>query len=87
MSVLGFDGLLRWVPGGGYLTSAWQEFERIGQTAGELILERIDSPHDQVFKHILFDAPVKARASTARLMTTQQLSHAKPRDITEEVLS
>ena len=30
LSIVGFDGLLRWVPGGGYLTTLCQDFERIG---------------------------------------------------------
>ena len=85
MSVLGFDGLLRWVPGGGYLTSAWQDFERIGQTATELILEKMDGP-GKAFKHILFDAPVRPSSSTARL-TARPETPNQPRDFTEEVLS
>jgi DNA-binding LacI/PurR family transcriptional regulator len=87
MSVLGFDGLLRWVPGGGYLTSAWQEFERIGQTAAELILEKVDLPQDNNFKHILFDAPVRPRASTARALAALPETPNQPRNSTEEVLS
>ncbi len=87
MSVLGFDGLLRWVPGGGYLTSAWQDFERIGQTATELILEKMELPRDASFKHILFDAPVRPRASTARNLSARPESPTHPRDFTEEVLS
>jgi DNA-binding LacI/PurR family transcriptional regulator len=86
MSVLGFDGLLRWVPGGGYLSSAWQDFERIGQTATELIIERMDS-HSNSFKHILFDAPVRSSASTARYLTARPETTTQPRDFTEEVLS
>jgi len=40
-SVIGFDGLMNWVPGGGNLTSAVQNFERIGQTAVRLLKDRI----------------------------------------------
>jgi len=87
MSVLGFDGLLRWLPGGGYLTSAWQDFERIGQTATELVLEKIGMTRDTNFKHILFDAPVRPCASTARLLSARPVTPTKPRDFTEEVLS
>lgn len=87
MSVLGFDGLLRWVPGGGYLTSAWQEFEYIGQTAAELVLERMESPQDQNFRHILFDAPVRARASTACALTDQPIVSLEQHSSTEEILS
>ncbi len=69
ISVLGFDGLLRWVPGRGALTSAHQEFERIGQTATELVLERISQGFFSAHRHVLFDAPVKPLGSTDRPKT------------------
>jgi DNA-binding LacI/PurR family transcriptional regulator len=65
VSVLGFDGLLRWVPGGGYLTTHSQDFERIGQLAAELVLERMTSGPPEAYRHLLLDAPLFDRGSTA----------------------
>ncbi|MGV3613786.1 MAG: substrate-binding domain-containing protein [Fimbriimonas sp.] len=64
LSVAGFDGLLRWVPGGGPLTSAVQDFSRIGELAAELLLERLRDPEPSTFRHILLDAPTSLRSST-----------------------
>ncbi len=64
MSVLGFDGLLRWVPGGGYLTTSCQDFERIGQMATEIILERSKETSPFAFRHIFLHAPLKICGST-----------------------
>ncbi len=71
MSVLGFDGLLRWIPGGGYLSSACQDFEGIGQTAIEMLLDRIEGNSPSAHRHVLFDAPVRTNASTARFTRPQ----------------
>jgi DNA-binding LacI/PurR family transcriptional regulator len=65
ISVLGFDGLLRWVPGGGHLTSLYQDFERIGKVATELVFERISSHTPAAYKHLFFDAPLVDCGSTA----------------------
>ncbi len=65
MSVIGFDGLLRWVPGGGYLTTSLQDFERIGRSAAELANHRICTGAPTAYRHILLDAPLLDRGSTA----------------------
>lgn len=72
ISIVGFDGLLRWVPGGGYLTTAMQDFERMGQLAAELVIERIGSEPPESYRHVLLDAPLIDRGSTA------PLSHSDP---------
>jgi len=64
ISVLGFDGLLRWLPGSGYLTTMAQDFRRIGQLAAELIQERMSSGKPDAFIHMLIDAPLLDRGST-----------------------
>ena len=64
MSVLGFDGLLRWVTGGGYLTSCCQQFERIGQIAIELLMERMVGGDPVAHRHYLLDAPLALCGST-----------------------
>lgn len=69
ISVVGFDGLLRWIPGGGNLTSAHQNFERMGHMAAELMLRRIESALPVAYRHVLLDAPVVVRASTGRPCT------------------
>ena len=64
MSILGFDGLLRWVPGGGYLTTSCQDFERIGQLATEIVIERSKETSPIAFRHIFLNAPLKICGST-----------------------
>lgn len=65
MSVLGFDGLLRWVPRGGSLTTLNQDFERMGQLAAELVIERMTGSAPSAYKHYLLDAPLADNGSTA----------------------
>jgi LacI family transcriptional regulator len=64
ISVAGFDGWLERLPGGGYLTTAFQDFERIGLLAARLMLDRIESGRREPYRHILVDAPLRVRAST-----------------------
>jgi len=65
MSVIGFDGLLRWVPGGGYLTTSLQDFERIGRLSAELVYHRMGLGTTDACRHILLDAPLLVRGTTA----------------------
>ena len=65
MSVIGFDGLLRWVPGGGHLTTSLQDFERIGRLAAELVYQRMGLGTVDACRHILLDAPLLVRGTTA----------------------
>jgi len=67
MSIVGFDGLLRWLPSGGYLTSACQSFERIGEIAADLLLERSHSGTPLAYRHVLLDAPISDKGSTGRV--------------------
>lgn len=64
VSVVGFDGLMSWMPNGGGLTSALQDFERFGQTAVRLLLDRIAHP-SLPGRHVLLDAPLRLNGSTA----------------------
>ena len=63
MSVVGFDGVLRWIPGGGYLTTHLQDFERIGQLAAEMVIKRMTSGAPTAYRHVLLDAPLLDRGS------------------------
>jgi len=65
LSLVGFDWLLRTLPGGGTLTTVAQPFEEIGRTAAQRLLERIHSLDDQSPRKILFAAPLVFRSSTA----------------------
>lgn len=65
ISLSGFDGMLRWVPGGGFLTTCCQEFERIGQVATELLFQRSKGIFGATFRHVLLDAPLMIAGSTA----------------------
>jgi len=65
MSVIGFDGILRWVPGGGYLTTHLQDFERIGQLAAEMVIKRMTGGPQKAYRHVLLDAPLLDRGTVA----------------------
>lgn len=65
MSVVGFDGSLHWVPGGGPLTTARQNFTLMGERAGETLLRRLRSAASPVYRHVLLDAPPSPGGSTA----------------------
>jgi LacI family transcriptional regulator len=65
ISIIGFDGLLRWIPGGGYLTSMHQDFERMGEIAIELITQRAQFA-SSVYRHVLLDSELKEQGSTAK---------------------
>jgi len=65
LSILGFDGVLDWVPGGGPVTTLVQDFSRMGEIAVDLLLERFDRPHSPIYRHVLIDAPLSLRGSTA----------------------
>lgn len=74
MSVVGFDGILRWVPGGGYLTTHLQDFERIGQLAAEMVIDRMTSGPPTAYRHVLLDAPLLDRGTVAPPPARNQLS-------------
>ena len=65
MSVVGFDGLLHWVPGGGPLTTAKQNFTTIGELAGEALLRRLAPDCPPTHRHTFLDAPLSLGGSTA----------------------
>ncbi len=69
ISIAGFDGMLRWMPGGGHFTSAYQSFLRIGEVAAKLLLERIESQrlNHHSYRHVLLDAPLHDKGSVARI--------------------
>ena len=64
ISVLGFDGLLRWIPGGGYLTSMHQDFERMGEIAIEMLSTASHRARGS-FRHVLLDAELREQGSTS----------------------
>lgn len=64
LSLVGFDGLLRWLPGGGTLTTMSQDFERIGRIACTLVVERASQKPSNRSRHYLLDAPLFLGAST-----------------------
>lgn len=67
ISLLGFDGLLHWTPGGGPLTTMVQDFTRIGEIAVELIFERFQQRDSSTYRHVLIDAPLSLHGSTGAL--------------------
>ncbi|HLK13867.1 MAG TPA: GntR family transcriptional regulator [Fimbriimonadaceae bacterium] len=65
ISLVGFDGTLRWVPQGGHLTTLNQDFQRIGQLAADLVIERMTMGPPAAYRHLLLDAPLIDNGSTA----------------------
>jgi len=65
ISVVGFDWMMRWLPSGGELTTVAQPFEEIGRLAAQCLLERINSSVSPIHRHILLEAPLTIKGSTA----------------------
>lgn len=79
ISLVGFDGILRWVPGGGNLTSAHQNFSRIGELAAERLLSRT-SGHltSRSHRHVLLEAPLRIQSTTGRPRQSPYLAPLGP---------
>lgn len=69
-SVVGFDGLLHWVPGGGPLTTAKQNFSTLGEIAGDALIARLSPDSPSTYRHVLLDAPLSFGSSTAPYRTS-----------------
>jgi len=66
IAVAGFDGIRRWTPESAFLTTVYQPFERMGEQAVDLLLERIESGPEGSYKHILLDAPLHIGSSSRK---------------------
>ncbi|MDW8289536.1 MAG: GntR family transcriptional regulator [Armatimonadota bacterium] len=64
LAVAGFDGLERWLPGSPFLTTANQPFERIGEWAARLLLQRMEQGDNGTYQHVLLEATIGIHAST-----------------------
>jgi DNA-binding LacI/PurR family transcriptional regulator len=64
VSVAGFDGIERWVPGQAFLTTVHQPFDDMGFAAVELLLDRIKAGPDAPYRHVILDVPFVANTST-----------------------
>ena len=71
ISVVGFDGWLRSIPGGGNLTSAAQQFERIGHLAVKTLQERIHFGTPKSYRHVILEAPLLLKGSTGPVRAQQ----------------
>jgi DNA-binding LacI/PurR family transcriptional regulator len=70
ISVMGFDWLAKWdeaIPD--TLTSAAQDFAGFGRHAANLLLDRLTGEVPQEPRHVLLDAPLVVRSSTATNLT------------------
>jgi len=65
LSIIGFDGSERWRPGAPYLSTMYQPFERIGECAVDLLLERTPGELSGAVRHILLNASLVAAQTTA----------------------
>jgi DNA-binding LacI/PurR family transcriptional regulator len=74
MSVAGFDGLERWMPAEPFLTTAYQPFERLGELAVKVLLQRIESGPTAAYQHILLEAPLHIHGSTQALRREKHIS-------------
>lgn len=66
LSIMGFDGLLSKFPGGGHISTAWQQFRRWGELAIAQLRERIEGELPDTYRHYLIDAPLHIQGSTSR---------------------
>ena len=73
LSIIGFDGLLHWVPGGGPLSTVKQNFPAIGEYAGEALLARLAGGSPSSYRHVLLDAPLSLGGSTGLCPTGPEL--------------
>lgn len=64
VSLVGFDGEMRWIPGGGYLTTMVQNFERMGELAMTLLIDRIEGRLKGPSRCHYLEAPLAHHAST-----------------------
>jgi DNA-binding LacI/PurR family transcriptional regulator len=64
LSIVGFDGLLSWTPGGGPITTVIQDFARMGEMGAEILLDRMDQGPAQTYRHVLLEAPLLINGST-----------------------
>ncbi len=76
ISVCGFDGLERWMPGPRFLTTTDQPFERIGEAAARLLLERLSDEMENVHQHIIYEAPLSVHGSSGRIAQADSASAA-----------
>jgi LacI family transcriptional regulator len=64
VSLVGFDGEMRWIPGGGYLTTMVQNFERMGELAMTLLIDRIEGRLKGPSRCYFLEAPLAQHASS-----------------------
>jgi DNA-binding LacI/PurR family transcriptional regulator len=66
VSVVGFDGIERWMPAAPFLTTMYQPFDEIGAQAVELLTERIERGPETPYRHVIMDVPLVIQNSTRR---------------------
>lgn len=76
LSVIGFDWLMRWQPSGGHLTTVAQPFEEIGRAAAQRLLDIVRSAAPTTARHILLEASVVVKDTTAAPSHTKAHSSA-----------
>ncbi len=76
ISIVGFDGQLHWLPGGGPLTTVRQDFTTVGERAGEALFARLEPDAPLTYRHVLLDSPLSLGGSTALLRSP----HYSPRE-------
>jgi LacI family transcriptional regulator len=72
-AVAGFDGVERWLAGPSFLTTCHQPFERMGSTAVDLLLRRIEGGPNGAYRHVLLEAPLSINGSTLAPRTEPHL--------------
>lgn len=73
ISIVGFDWLQRSLPAGGSLTTIAQPFEAIGRVAAQTLKERIRGVEPSLTRHVLLEASLVVRKTTAPLRLTPAL--------------
>ncbi len=70
LSLVGFDGLMSWLPGKGHLTTAVQDFRRIGEISARLVLDRVFGRAPRPHRHTMLAAPLLALDSSGPVPQT-----------------
>ncbi len=67
ISLVGFDGIERWMPSRPFLTTMYQPFETMGAQAMDLLRERLQEGPKTVYKHAILEARLAVHESTRPL--------------------
>jgi LacI family transcriptional regulator len=84
LSLAGFDGVMAWLPNRGNLTTAVQDFRRMGEVSARLVLDRISGKAHRPHRHTMLSAPLLVSESSG---PAPRLNHPLPSPHSEAITS